>query len=441
MKAAHPAAALLVLALAAPLAAGAEDLLDVYRQAQERDPAWAAARARYAADSERLPQGRAGLLPRVGLSATRSENDQQVVAPGLDSTQRFSAESYALTLTQPLLRKENLAGYAQGKAEAQRAEFDLALARQDLILRVAETYFAVLAAQDAHAFARAEKEAVGRLLALTRRQFAVGTATLVDVHEAQAGYDITVAQEIAAANELEIARERLRVLIGEVPAALAGLNARRLALEAPQPAQPQAWAEASLDNPAIRAQEQALESARQELEKARAGHYPTLDLTAARTYSDSVSPFSGTRLETTNNQVGVLLQVPIYQGGGVSSRVRELAARYDEARNRLEALKRQTAQQARAQYLAVLNGLARVRALEQALASNQKALESTLLGYERGLRTSVDVVVAQRQLYRTQRDLSQARYDYLLARLRLEAAVGRLDEEDLLAVNAWLEDK
>lgn len=430
-------ALVLALCVFAPLTAAAEDLLDVYRKAQERDPAWAAARARYAAGIERLAQGRAGLLPSVGLSAARTENDQEVALSGSSSTQRFSAESYALTLTQPLLRKENFAAYAQGKAEAQRAEFDLALARQDLILRVADAYFAVLAAQDAHALARAEKEAAARLAALTRRQFSVGTATLVDVHEAQAGYDLTVAQEIAAANELEITRERLRVLIGEVPAALAGLSAR-LPLEAPQPDAMESWARASLDNPAIHAQELAVESARHELEKGRAGHYPTLDLTAARTYSDSVSPFTGTRLETINNQVGVLLQVPIYQGGGVSARVRELAARYDEARSQLETLKRQTAQQARAQYLAVINGLARVRALEQAHDSNQKALESTLLGYERGLRTSVDVVVAQRELYRTKRDLSQARYDYLLARLRLEAAAGRLDEEDLLAVNALL---
>ncbi len=431
-------ALMLVLAVLAPLAAAAENLLSVYRLAQERDPAWAAARARYAAGIERLPQGRAGLLPSVGLSAVRTENDQQVVTPGFDAAQRFSAKSYALTLTQPLLRKENLASFAQGKAEARRAEFELALARQDLILRVADAYFSVLAAQDAHAFARAEKEAVGRLAALTRRQFSVGTATLVDVHEAQAGYDITVAQEIAAANELEVTRERLRVLLGEVPARLAGLRPEQT-LEAPRPHDIEVWAQASRDNPAILAQKQTIESARQELEKGRAGHYPTLDLVAARTFSDSVSPFTGTRLKTTNNQVGVQLEIPIYQGGGVSSRARELAARYDEARRQLEVLERHTAQQARAQYLAVINGLARVHALEKAHDSRQKALESTLLGYERGLRTSVDVVTAQRELFRTKRDLSQARYDYLLARLRLQATVGQLDEKELLAVNALLE--
>ncbi len=430
------AAWLLFLAAIAPVSAA--DLLDLYHLAQERDPRWAAARARHAAGLERLPQGRAGLLPTVSLSATRSENDQQVVSPGFKGTQRFAAESYALTLSQPLYRKQNLAGYAQGQAEAERAEYELAVARQDLILRVADAYFAVLAAEDALDFARTEKEALARLLALSKRRFAVGSATLVDVHEAQAGYDLAVAQEIAATNSLEVARERLRVLTGQAPpAGLARLRSS-LPLEAPTPPDPDHWARASLDNPAIHAQGQALETARLELEKARADHYPTLDLVAARTYSDGVSPFSGSRLETTIDQIGLTLQIPIYRGGGTSARVRELAARYEEARNQLESLKRQTAQQARTEYLAVINGLAHVRALTQALASHQRALESTLLGYERGLRSSVDVVVAQRELYRTKRDLSQARYDYLLARLRLEAAAGRLDERDLEAVDAML---
>lgn len=428
---------MLALALAGPVRAAAEDLLDVYRQALEHDPVWAAARARHTAGQERLLQGRALLLPNVNLAAARSENDQHVKTPSLATSQRFSAESYSLTLTQPLYRRQNLAGYAQGEAEAQRAEFELAAARQDLVLRVAQAYFTVLAAEDAYEFARAEKEAVGRLLALVQRQFAVGAATLVDVHEAQAGYDLTVAQEIAAANELEVRREALRVLTGAAPAALARLT-RPLTLEPPQPPDMERWVQASLDNPAIHAQQQAVESARQQLEIGRSGHHPTVDLVAARTFSDSVSPFTGSRLETTNNQVAVLLQVPLYQGGGVSSRVRELAARHDEARQILESLKRETAQQARAQYLAVINGLARVQALERAHASNQRALESTVLGFERGMRTSLDVVVAQRELYRTRRDLSQARYDYLLSGLRLKAAAGRLDEQDLVAVNRWL---
>jgi outer membrane protein len=421
-----------------PPVEAAADLLEIFRLAEAHDPLWAAARARHDAGRERLPQGRAGLLPNIALSATRSENDQEVTSPTVQRAQRFSAESYALTITQPLYRKQNLAGYAQGQAEAERAGFELTAARQELILRVADAYFAVLAAEDALDYARAEKEAIGRLLALNKRRYAVGSGTLVDVHGAQAAYDLAVAQELASANALEVARERLRVLTGEPPpSALARLRTP-LPLAPPEPNDPEYWVRGSLNNPALHAQTQALESARQELEKARAGHYPTLDLVAARFYNDEVIPFTGSRQEITNNQIALALQIPIYQGGGTSARVRELAARYEEARNQLEALKRQNAQVARAEYLAVINGLARVRALEQALASNQRALESTLLGYERGLRTSVDVVAAQRELYRTQRDLSQARYDYLLARLRLEAAAGQLDEHKLEAVNALL---
>lgn len=425
------------LLFAASGAAPAADLLDVFRQALERDASWAAARAAYRAGIERAPQGLAQLLPTLGLSAATTETDLALKTPTVNNTFNYRTDSYSLTLTQPLYRKQNLAEYAKGQSGAAQAELDLAGARQDLALRAAQAYFGVLAAQEAHETAVAEKEAVGKLLALARRNFAVGVATRIDVHEAEARYDTAQAQEIAAASELEVRREALRAIVGEAPTALAPLVAR-LELGVPEPADAERWAATAQEGPRVKSQEQAVAIAREEFEKSRGGHYPTLDLTAARTYTDAGGSTFGTPVESTANQVGLLFQMPLYQGGNVSSKVRETAARLDEAEQRLDQARRQAAQQAREAYLAVTSGAARARAIERAHASNQRALESTVLGYERGVRTGVDVLNSQRELFRARRDLSQSRYDYLVSRLRLKAAAGILTEQDLEDTNRLL---
>ena len=428
--------AMLAAALSAPVQA--EDLTEIFRQAQQRDAQYAAARAARDALAERAPQGLAQLLPGINLSAGRTETDQDVTTPAIDTNYRYGTNAYSLTLTQPIYRKQNFATYEQGKAEAARADFELAGATQDLILRVAGTYFTALAAQDIHEFAVAEKEAVGRLLTLTRRNVSVGIGTVIDVHDAQSTYDLTVAQEIEAANALEVRREALRVLTGQPPGTLARL-AQPLPLEPPQPAQVEKWEEAArADNPRVLAQQQAVESATQELEKSRGGHYPTLDLNASHAYSDAGGSVQGFALETRTNQVGLLFNLPLYQGGGTQSRVREAVARQDEANQRLEQLRRESALGARDAHAAVRNGLARVQALERALVSNKRALESTVLGYERGVRNAQDVLIAQRLLFRTRRDLAEQRYLYLQARLRLKGAVGVLAEGDIDEVNRLL---
>jgi outer membrane protein len=315
------------------------------------------------------------------------------------------------------------------------------MARQDLILRVTQAYFDVLAAQDALDFVITEKNAIGKQLALARRNFAVGNATLVDVHEAQARYDIAAAQQITVANEVEVRKEALRVLIGVSPSMLTRLESR-FELQPPEPADMEQWVQtATTESARIKAQQEALEIARQEVEKSRGGHYPTLDLTASRAWSDAGGSVQGFAIESTTNQIGLQFQLPLYQGGGISSRVREAAARLDETGQRLEQTRRQVSQQTRETYLAVINGMARVQALEQARLSNERALESTVIGYERGLRTGVDVLNAQRELFRTRLTLSQARYDYLISRLRLKAAAGVLQEQDLEGINRLLAHK
>ncbi len=427
----------LIAALVA-IPAGAEDLLEVYRAAQQNDPQFGAARAARDAGAEKAPQGRSQLLPQINLSAFHTESDQDVKTPSLDNSFRYGTDNWSLALTQPLYRKQNFASYSQGQADAARADYELAAARQDLVLRVAQTYFTALAAHDLLDFAVAEKEAVARLLALTQRNFNVGTASLVDIHDTQAAYDLAVAQEIEAANNLEVRREALRVLTGTSPGTLARLT-QKLPLTPPQPARVADWEQAaSRDHPLVLAQEQALESAQQEIEKNRGGHLPTLDLTASHTYNDAGGSTQGFAIETSTRQIGLLFNLPLYQGGNTASRVREAVARREESAQRLDQTRRQNAFAARDAYSAVTNGMARVQALEQALASNQRALESTVLGYERGVRNGLDVLATQRALFRTRRDLAQQRYEYLFARLRLKAAVGALAESDIEEINRLL---
>jgi len=430
---------LLLLTLAIP--ARASDLLDVYRQAQTNDALWLSSQASYQAGIEKAPQGRAALLPTLGLSAGTSETDQHVKTPNVNDTYHYGTDSYSLQLTQPLYRKQNAAAYAQGRSGATQAELDLEQARHDLLLRTTQAYFAVLAAQDVLDFALTEKDAIGKQLALARRNFSVGNATLVDVHEAQARYDLAVAQQISAANDLAVAQEALRVLISAPPGELARLTAK-LDLQPPTPADVEKWVETAVGaSPQIKSQKETVEIARQEVEKSRGGHYPTLDLTASHSYSDAGGSTQGMAIETKTNQVGLVFQLPLYQGGGLSSKVRESVARLEEATQRLDLTRHQVAQQVRAAYLAVVNGMARVQALEQARLSNERALESTVIGYERGVRTGVDVLNAQREVFRTRRDLAQARYDYLVSGLRLKAAAGILTEQDLAQVNQLLAHK
>jgi outer membrane protein len=418
-----------------------DDLLDLYRQAKTSDPVWLAAQAGYQAGIEKAPQGRALLLPTLGLSASKSDSDQQVTLPMSSNTYHYSTDAYAIQLTQPLYNKQNAAVYAQGLAGANQSELELETARQDLILRTSHAYFDVLAAQDALDFVILEKESISKQLTLARRNFAVGNATLVDVHEAQARYDIAAAQQITATNFLEVRKEALRVLTGNEPGTLTRLETK-LDLQGPEPANMNQWVEISVNgNQRIKSQQEAVVIARQEVEKSRGGHLPTLDLTASRAYSDAGGSVLGFAIESTTNQVGLQFQMPLYQGGGISSKVRESVAQLEVASQRLDQTRRQVAQQVRESYLDVINGVARVQALEQARISNERALESTVIGYERGVRTGVDVLNAQRELFRTRLSLSQARYEYLISRLRLKAAAGMLQEQDLEGINRLLAHK
>jgi outer membrane protein len=424
-------------------AASAADLLEIYREAQKSDAAYASARAAWAAGQEKLPQGRAGLLPQASLSASTQYNDRTINSrnPAVaEASGQFNSNAITLSLTQPIYRAQNLAQYEQAKTQVAQADIQLSLAAQDLILRVAQAYVDVLLAQNEVELAAAQKAAIGEQLAQAKRNFEVGTSTITDTHEAQARFDLTVSQEIAAQNNLEIRKRALEQIIGKPAPALALLG-KNFVLSLPEPATMEHWvAEANRSNLQILISQSGLTFASQEITRNRGAHLPTLDAFAS--YSDSASGSGiqgGFGNDTTSRVIGLQLAVPLYQGGLTSSRVREALANQDKARHDLENARRTAELSTRQAFLGVTNGVAQVQALQAALISSQSSLSSTRLGLEVGVRTQVDVLNAQQQLFSTRRDLAQALYNYTLSLLRLKAAVGRLEEADLVKVNAWLE--
>jgi outer membrane protein len=428
--------------------AGAADLLDVYREARKSDQLYAAARATWAASQERLPQGRAGLLPFASVSGSVQYGDRttRYRDPSLTrSNADFISTAISLSVTQPVFRQQNLIVYEQALTQVEQADAQFALAAQDLLLRVAQAYFDVLLAQDTVAFAEAQKSAIAQQLAQAKKAFQVGTATITDTHEAQARYDLTTAQELAARNELELRRRALALITGRGAPALLPLG-NAFELKIPDSATIEQWVDLAVrGNLQVRILVSAVTLATQEIDRNRAAHYPTIDAfaTVSEAGSGSTQTVGTTVLtsgtDTRNYAVGLQLAVPLYQGGVVNSRVREAIANEDRVRSELENARRTAEFSARQGYLGITSGAAQVRALEAAATSTQSQLSSTKRGQEVGVRTQVDVLNAQQLLFSSRRDLAQARYSYVLSLLRLEAAVGELTEEDLAAVNQWLQ--
>ena len=421
------------------LGAQGADLLQVYQQALTNDAQFASARSSLTAGQERLPQAKSTLLPTIGISGTNTRNDGP--SPYTGKNISYNSSTYTLSLNQALYRPAYWESYEQGKLSVAISQAQFEQAKQDLILRTAQAYFDVLAAEDALIFTKAQKEATTEQLASAKRNFEVGTQTITDTHEAQAAYDLVVSQEFTAINTLEVRRTALQQIIGTAPGGLATLRAGAK-ISSPEPAKIDSWVEtAEKRSNSVVISQFSLESAKREITKDRAGHKPTLDLVASSTYSASgplVNLGSGT--SSTTNSVGVRWNIPLYAGNAVTSKVRESIALEEKARFDLENAKRTAAQAARTAFSGVNNGLAQVKALEAAEVSSQSSLDSNKLGYQVGVRINIDVLNAQRQLYSTRRDLAQARYDTIMNGLRLKAAAGVLREDDLNAINALLQN-
>ncbi len=435
-----------LLATAFGTVAQAVDLIDIYRGAQSNDPVFASARAAQQAGQEKLPQGRSLLLPSVNLSANSTMNDLNTQYKGAGAgafpfpggTNRYNSNGYGVTLVQPLFRLQNWVAYTEAELQVAQTEAQFKIAEQDLVLRAAQAYFDVLIAQDSVQLTTAQKTAISEQLAQAKRNFEVGSATITDTLEAQSRHDLTAAQEIAAQNNLEIKQRALQQLTNAVSKDLKPLGSQ-FKLESPLPADMEVWVDqAQMNSPQLALAQAGSELAEKEVTRTRSGHLPTVDLVANYASNSANGSSFGVGSDTTSKTVGVQLNIPLYQGGAVNSRSREAQANSDRAKHELENARRNVALQTRQAYLGVVSGIAQVKALQQALASSVSVLEASKLGQEVGVRTNLDVLNAQQQLYSTRRDLYQAQYNYLLSQLRLKAAVGALGEAELDKVNQAL---
>ncbi|MCY1268879.1 Outer membrane protein TolC [compost metagenome] len=415
--------------------AHAADLLQVYRQALLHDAQFAAAQAQHRAGLERVEQGRAGLLPQLSLDAQNMWNQTQYQVATGDIEHRQQNRTYSIQLVQPVFRWQNWVQYQQAGQEAVLAVSRLNSAYQDLLLRVAEAYFEVLNAQDVLAAVRQLRAADAEQLASARKNFELGNVSVADVHEAQASFDRASAQSIKAESDFELARHALTRIIGRWPGSLLGLRAG-VALGPPRPDNIEAWvAAAEQSSFEVQAQELLLDIARSEVRSRRAEHLPTLDLVASQNMQQR--PNVGTERSEASS-IGLRLSIPLYGGGRPSSAVREAQALQAKTEAELEDARRAAALAVRQAWLGVLGGMAQVRALEAAKVSAKSALDANRLGYKVGVRISIDVLEVQSKFAETLQQLSRARYDTLLAQLRLKAAVGDLDESDLREINALL---
>ena len=433
--------------MALPPAVQAEDLVQVYRDAQRYDAVYAAARQNLVAGRERLPQGRALLLPTLNLSANaqaaRIESDSRDTNLTPSFTREPRTIGYTVTFSQPIYRPQFYAQYRQSELQVAQAEATFAQAGQDLIVRTAQAYFDVLAALDSLEVVRAQKAATGEQLAAAKRNFEVGTATITDTHEAQSRYDLIGAQEIAALNDLQSKHQALQLITGKAYKELKSLRPE-VKLAPPNPENMESWVELSEKQgyPVVIADAGA-EIAKLEARRASSAHLPTLD--AVATYgqtgqtASSTSATSPAGADITTATIGLQFAMPLYQGGAINSREREAAALSLKSKEDLENARRTAAVSTRQNYLLVINGISAIAALEQAMVSSQSSLDSNKLGYEVGVRINIDVLNAQQQVFSTRRDLAVARYNVILNHLRLKAGSGTLRDEDLEAVNRALQ--
>ena len=427
-----------LFAIALP-AAARTDLLGALEAAEQSDPVYREAQATALATAEGIPQARAALwLPNINFTGSITGVDQSVsgLSLGGSSSPSYVAKQYRVNVAQPVYHHDRYVALRQADKRLQQAQFEVLAARQDLMLRVAQRYFDQLAAHDNLQFAKAETESLRSQLDQARQRFEVGLIAITDVQEAQAGFDRAQAAEISAENDIENASEALREVTANYDLDLAPLG-EQLPLVVPEPLDIERWTATALEqNLSLSAARMAAEIAHEEIRRQYAGHFPSLDIVGGHSFDKAGGRFGNSSVD--QNDIGIQLTVPIYEGGQVASRTRA-AEREDEATlERLEQTRRAVHRETREAYLGVVTRISSVKALAQAVVSSQTALDSTRAGFEVGTRTAVDVVAAERLLYQAKRDFARARYDYIVQTLRLKKAAGSLQPEDLAAANSWL---
>ncbi len=428
----------LALSAAFVLPAQAQSLVELYDAARIFDASYQSAKSLYEASFYKAEQAKAGLLPSAGLAMGVNRANLSSDTSAFDRG-AYGNQSATLSASQPLYRPANWATAAQGKKSVDLAQAQLKTADQDLIVRVTQAYFDVLAADDNLNFVKAQKSAVSEQLASAKRNFEVGTSTITDSREAQARFDLVMAQEIAAENDLRVKKLALDQLTGKSMATPKPLLVP-LVFAPITPDDVNLWVTQSEElNPAVRQAQLGLDVAQLETQKAQAGHKPTLDLVGSYNVTqNNGTPSTSVDYRTNAASVGLSLNLPLFAGFATQNRIKETLALEDKARSDLDAAKRGVAQATRTAFFGVDSLLSQVRALEAAEASSQSALDATKLGYQVGVRINIDVLNAQTALFDTKAKLAKARYDLLLARLKLRQASGSLVADDLAAINAVL---
>jgi outer membrane protein len=413
----------------------AQNLVDIYQLAEQNDASLKIAQANYQAARESLPLATSTRKPQVNLSVQQSLKESDNSSIGSNTNQNLG---YTLSLTQTVYNAQTSAQVDSAGASVRQAEANLKVAEQDLVIRVATRYFAILSAQDSVKFARAEQNAIARQLEQAQKRFEVGLIAITDVQEAQALYDRSQAQSLLAENQLDNAFQALQVITAEASSSTLATLGDQLSLIIPQPADIKAWVDTSLqNNQSLAAALAASRAAKFELDHQSRGHYPTVDFNAS--FNDS--RIDDDRLGDFNqDDISLMLQlnIPLFTGGRIDATRQQAASNYLSAQNTALLQNRLTSQQTRIAYLGVVSGIGQVKAFKQALNSSSTALKATEAGFEVGTRTSVDVLVSLRETFRAQRDYSSARYDYLINTLKLKQAAGLLSSDDLTAINRWL---
>ena len=427
------------ISTAVALPVQAQSLVKLYEAARSFDASYQSAKSQFDATLAKADQAKAAILPVANLALGMSRSRQDIT-PDVGSNRSYGTESATVSASQPLYRPANWATYQQGLKQVDLAQAQLSSADQDLIVRVSQAYFDVLAAQDSLAFIQAQKTAVAEQLASAKRNFEVGTATITDTRDAQAKYDLVIAQEIAADNDLRVKKIALDQLVGKdntQPQTLA----QPLVLPALLPNDVSSWVKQSeAAHPGIQQAQIALDVAQLETTKAQAGHKPTLDLNVNYSAINNLEGSSTAGIGTHVNAgtIGLSFNLPLFAGFATQNRLRETLSLEEKSRNDLEGARRAVAQGTRTAFFGVLSGQGQVKALEAAEASSQSALDANKLGYQVGVRINIDVLNSQSQLFDTKAKLAKARYDVLLGGLKLRQANGTLKADDLQSVNALL---
>lgn len=415
----------------------AQSLVELFEAARQFDATYLAAQAQFTADQARAEQAKAGLRANVGLNGGALWTNTNSSFNPLDRTS--NSQNVALAGSYPLYRPANEIAAEQAEKSLVAAQASLQSAEQDLIVRTAQAYFDVLTAEDNLTFVQAQKTAVAEQLAAAKRNFEVGASTITDTREAEARFDLVVAQEIAAQNNVRVARLALDQLVGRTGTQPWRLKAL-VALPAVEPAEVTEWVNRSQsEHPQIRAAAAGLEIAQLEVRRADAGRKPTLDAVAQYQVNRGLgNSLPASYVRNQNASVGVQFNLPLYTGNAVQNQVKEAMALEERAGADLEATRRTIAQATRAAYFGVVSGQGQVKALEAAEVSSQSALDANRLGYQVGVRINIDVLNAQSQLFQTKANLASARYNVLVGGLRLRQASGVLQATDLQPINALL---